>query len=65
MGCAILILRACRLWCGRRKETDHRENPGVKMRIILKWILKKNDGMAYIGFMWLRTGTSGVLLSVQ
>jgi hypothetical protein len=37
------------------------ENPSVGGRIILKRIFKKWDG-AYIGSIWLRTGTGGWLL---
>jgi hypothetical protein len=29
---------------------------------ILKWILERQDGMGWIGLIWLRTGTSGGLL---
>jgi hypothetical protein len=31
-------------------------DPGVDVRVILKWILNKEDGMDYA---WLRIGTSG------
>jgi hypothetical protein len=30
--------------------------------IILKWIFENKDGVVWIGFIWLRTGTSGGLL---
>lgn len=30
--------------------------------VILKWILKKQDGTVWIGFIWLRTGTSDRLM---
>jgi hypothetical protein len=29
--------------CGKLKERNHWENPGVDERIILKWIFKKDD----------------------
>jgi len=32
---------------------------------ILKWILKKGDRKAWIGFIWLRIGTSGGLLCTR
>jgi hypothetical protein len=31
-------------------------------RTILKWILERQDGMVWIGLIWLRIGTSGGLL---
>jgi hypothetical protein len=31
-------------------------------RIILEWILGKQDGNVWTGFIWLRIGTSGELL---
>ena len=32
---------------------------GVDGRIIVKWILKKLDGEARTGLLWLRIGTGG------
>jgi hypothetical protein len=34
----------------------------VNGTIILKWILRKQDGRVWIEFIWLRIGTSGRLL---
>jgi len=34
------------------------ENLGVNGRALLKWILKKQKGMARTGYVWLRIGTS-------
>jgi hypothetical protein len=37
---------------------------GVDGRIILKWILRKWDGRAWIEFMWLKIGTgNGALVN--
>jgi hypothetical protein len=44
-------------WESQRK-TDHWEDQDVGEWTILKWIL----GMVWIGSIWLRIGTSGVLL---
>jgi hypothetical protein len=38
------------------------EKLGVAVRIILKWILKKQGKRICIGFVWLRIGTNGGLL---
>jgi hypothetical protein len=35
---------------------------GIYRGIILKWILKKQCGRAWTGFIWLRIGTNGRLL---
>jgi hypothetical protein len=35
---------------------------GINERAILKWIFKEQDERAWIGFIWLMTGTSGGLL---
>jgi hypothetical protein len=43
-----------------RKQTIRKTDVG--RRIILKWILEKQDGVIWIGFIWLRVVTSGGLL---
>jgi hypothetical protein len=49
---------------GRRnlKKSDHLEDVGLDGRIILKYILKKQDERAWTGFTWFRMGRNGVLL---
>jgi hypothetical protein len=46
-------------WWVDLREKDHLKNVGVGGRIILKWILKKWDGEALTGLIWLRIGTRG------
>jgi len=41
------------------RERGHLEDPDVDGRIILKWILKKWNGGAGTGMVWLRIGTGG------
>jgi len=38
-------------WCVTRRY--RLENLGVGRRIILKWTLKKQDGVAWTGLIWL------------
>jgi hypothetical protein len=40
-------------------ERDFLEDVGMNGKIILEWILGKYDGEIWIGFIWLRIGTSG------
>jgi hypothetical protein len=44
-----------------QKEIDH-EDVDVNGRIILKWIIEKQDVVVRTGFIWLKTRTSGGLL---
>ena len=32
-----------RVWWGNMRERDHWEDPGVDMRIILRWVFRKCD----------------------
>jgi hypothetical protein len=43
----------------RGRWEDSLEYVEVGGRIILKWILKKWDGEAWTGLIWLRVGTGG------
>jgi hypothetical protein len=45
-------------WWENLKEREHLDDLGVDGRI-LKCISEKQDGKAWTGLIWLRTGTSG------
>jgi hypothetical protein len=49
-------------WWESQKERDHWEDQGVGGWTILEWILERQDGMVWIGWIWLKIGTSGGLL---
>jgi hypothetical protein len=44
------------------KGRDHADDLGVDGKIILEWILWKEGGTLWTGFIWLRIGTNGELL---
>jgi hypothetical protein len=44
------------------KGGDHFEALGTDESIILKWILEKQDGKVWNGFIWLKIGTNGRVL---
>jgi len=46
-------------WWGNLREMDHLEKPGLDGRIILRWVFRKWDEVAWTGLLWLRIGTGG------
>ena len=44
-------------WWGNLREGDHWEDSSIDGRIILSWIFRKLDGIAWTGSIWLRIGT--------
>ena len=42
-----------------RRERDHRGDPDVYGRIILRWIFRKWEWVVGTGWSWLRIGTGG------
>jgi hypothetical protein len=52
---------AYKILVGNLKESDHLESQRVDRRIILEYILGKYFRRLWIGFIWLRIGTSGRL----
>lgn len=50
---------------GNMNETCLLKDVGVNGRILLKWVLWKQDGRAWTGFIWIRIGISDGLLQTQ
>jgi hypothetical protein len=48
-----------RVLVGKCEGKRHLEDPGVYGRIILRWIFRKWDVVAWNGSIWLRIGTGG------
>jgi len=44
-------------WWEHLRERDHLEDPSVDGRIVLRWIPRKLDVVAWTGWIWLRIGT--------
>jgi hypothetical protein len=53
---------ACRILVGKPEGERPAGRPGLRGRIILKWILERKDGVVWTGVIWIRIGTSGGLL---
>jgi hypothetical protein len=44
------------------RDRYHLEDPGVDVRIILRWTFRKWDSGKWIGLIWLRIGAGGAHL---
>jgi hypothetical protein len=51
-----------RILVGKPEGTRPLEDPRLRGRIILKWILERQDGVVWTGLIWFRIVTSGELL---
>jgi hypothetical protein len=56
---------ACRVLAGKPEGKIPVEHPDVGGRIVLKWILEKQDGVVWTGFIWLSVATSHGLFSTR
>jgi len=52
-------------WCENRKEREHLEEPSIGGRIMVTWVIKKDNGRTCNGLMWLKIGTSCGRLSTR
>jgi hypothetical protein len=43
-------------WWGNLRERNHLDDPGINGRIILRWIFRRWDVVAWTGSNWLRVG---------
>jgi hypothetical protein len=46
-------------WWGKLRERGRWGDPDVDGRIILRWMLRKLEGVVGTGWSWLRIGTGG------
>jgi len=46
-------------WWGNLRERDRLGDPGLDVRIILRWIFRKWDVGVWTGLSWLRIRTGG------
>jgi hypothetical protein len=47
------------------KGGDHSQELGIDRKIILEWILRKQGGKLWNGYIWRRIRTSGGLLRTR
>jgi hypothetical protein len=51
-----------RILAGRPERRNHLEDSGINGIMISEWIIKRWEGGAWTGLMWLRIGNGGGLL---
>jgi hypothetical protein len=62
VGCLKLLIQYIPSFPPYLEGVSHWEDQGIGGWTLLKWILKRQDGMVWIGLIWLRIGASGGLL---
>jgi hypothetical protein len=53
-----------KFWSENLKGTDYSEDLGVDGMIILEYIVRKERGKVWIGYIWIRIGASDGLLVI-
>jgi len=51
-----------KFWSQNLKGINHSEDLGIDGKIILEWIVGKQGGKVWPGFIWLKVGISDRLL---
>ena len=46
-------------WWGNLRVRNHLKDPGIDVRILLRWTFRKWDVGAWTGSIWLRIGSGG------
>jgi hypothetical protein len=59
------VERCMTFWLENPKGKDHTEDLSVDVRIMSEWILEKEGGNVWTGFICFRIGTSDRLLRTQ
>ena len=62
LACTEENRNAYRVWVGKPELRGHLKGLGIEESIILRLMLKKQDGKVWAGLLWLSIGTSGRLL---
>jgi hypothetical protein len=52
-------------WWGDVMGRDHMEDLAVDESVMLKWMIRTRDGVAWTGLLWLRDGWRAVVNAVM